>query len=40
MFNAAQKIEMMKHLTLHRLASWLHRFIAANTIWIHTEIAI
>ncbi len=29
----------MKRLTLHRLASLLHRFIAANTIYFHAEIA-
>ena len=28
----------MKRLTLHRLASSLHRFIAVNTIFVHAEI--
>jgi hypothetical protein len=29
----------MKRLTLHSLASSLHRIIAVNTIYIHAEIA-
>ncbi len=29
----------MKRLTLHRLASSLHCFIAVNTLYIHAEIA-
>jgi hypothetical protein len=32
--------EAMKRLTLHCLASSLHRFIAVNTIYIHAEIAL
>ncbi len=31
--------EAMKRLTLHRLASSLHRFIAVNNIYVHAEIA-